>query len=31
MKAPSPYANLAQAFQAQCHVTSSTPDWYVDS
>ncbi|GJY76632.1 hypothetical protein Tco_0481748 [Tanacetum coccineum] len=24
-------ANLAQAFQAQCHVSGSSPDWYVDS
>ncbi|KAJ9561510.1 hypothetical protein OSB04_006670 [Centaurea solstitialis] len=24
-------ADLAKAFHAQCHVTSSGPDWYVDS
>ncbi|KAL7584237.1 hypothetical protein Lser_V15G46213 [Lactuca serriola] len=24
-------ANLAQAFQAQCHVTQNAPDWYVNS
>lgn len=26
-----PHANLAQAFQAQCHVNNSKPDWFVDS
>ncbi|PWA58588.1 zinc finger, CCHC-type [Artemisia annua] len=25
------YANLAQAFTSQCHVTQDHPDWYVDS
>ncbi|KAI3507180.1 hypothetical protein L1887_22027 [Cichorium endivia] len=27
----SPDADLAQAFHAQCHVTTSGPDWYADT
>ena len=30
-QASSTNANLAAAFHAQCHVNTSTPDWYVDS
>ncbi|KAK9067609.1 hypothetical protein SSX86_011720 [Deinandra increscens subsp. villosa] len=30
-QAPSSPGNLAKAFHAQCHVTTDTPDWHVDS